>query len=124
MSSAHASPMRLNQSPTTRPLFPYALYPVFSGISTLRLPWFGFPPTMFLLIRAGSRTPLNGVSAIDFPAYLFSSGLTSNDSRCETPPHRNIPITDVGPVANSAPLARSPKPRTHPPPPSPPSATH
>src|SRR5438876_9221075 len=57
---------------------------------------------MFLLIRAGSSTPLNGVFSIDFPACLFSSGLTSNDSRCETPPHRKIQITDFARGAKCA----------------------
>src|SRR6476469_9427056 len=36
MSSAQCCPMFLNQSPTTSPHSPYAAYPVFSGISTLR----------------------------------------------------------------------------------------
>src|SRR5712691_5807021 len=50
---------------------------------------------IFLLIRAGSSTALKGVSAIDFPACLFNSGLTSKDSRWERPPHRKIQMTDL-----------------------------
>src|SRR5258706_8347214 len=60
----------------------------------LRSPCAGLAPTIFAFTRFGSSTSLYGVSPIDLPAYLFNSGLGSNDSRCETPPHRKIQITD------------------------------
>src|SRR5687767_15833360 len=61
---------------------------------TLRFPCDGFPPTIFFSTFFGSSTSLNGVSAIDLPAYLFNSGLTSKLSRWLTPPQRKIQITD------------------------------
>src|SRR5688500_12704694 len=60
---------------------------------TLRLPWAGFAPTMFLSTFFGSSASLYGVSEMLLPAYLFSSGLTSNDSRWLTPPQRKIQMT-------------------------------
>src|SRR3954451_12492151 len=92
MSSAQYRPMFLNQSPTTRPHCPYAAYAVFNGMTTFRGECAGLASTTLPFTFDGSSTLLYGVSASDFPAYLFSSGLTSNDSTCDTPPHRKIQI--------------------------------
>src|SRR5688572_14996327 len=61
----------------------------------LRSPWDGLAPTMLAFTFFGSSTSFHGVSLIDLPAYLLSSGLMSNDSRCETPPQRQIQMTDL-----------------------------
>src|SRR5690242_4017040 len=62
-------------------------------MSVLRSPCAGFAPITCLFSFAGSSTDLKGESAIDFPAYLFNSGLTSNDSTCDSPPHKKIQMT-------------------------------
>src|SRR4051812_23478761 len=63
-------------------------------MSSLRLPCDGLAPTTLLLMRAGSRASLNGVSSMDLPAYLLRAGLTSKDSTWERPPQRKIQMTD------------------------------
>src|SRR3989442_899061 len=60
---------------------------------TLRFPCFGFPPTMSL--PSVASTSLKGVSSMDLPAYLFSSGFTSKLSTWLTPPQRKIQMTDL-----------------------------
>src|SRR5437868_15346037 len=60
----------------------------------LRFPCAGFPPIILALTFFGSSTALYGVSSIDLPAYLFSSGFTSKVSTWLTPPQRKIQITD------------------------------
>src|SRR5437773_10819643 len=62
---------------------------------TLRFPCEGLAPMMFALTRFGSSTSLYGVSSIDLPAYLFSSGLTSKLSKWLMPPHKKIQMTDL-----------------------------
>src|SRR5438093_6251754 len=58
----------------------------------LRFPCFGFPPTMSL--PSVASTFLKGVSSMDLPAYLFSSGFKSKLSTWLTPPQRKIQMTD------------------------------
>src|SRR6266542_3698984 len=82
-----------NQAPTTRPHWPSALNPVCNGMITLRFPCLGFPPMMSL--PSVASTSLKGVSSMDLPAYLFSSGFMSKLSTWLTPPQRKIQMTDL-----------------------------
>ncbi len=94
ISSMH-EPMCGNQSLTGMPLWPNFLKPTCVGKSLLRC-W----PLASLMTTtrasaslSGFCTSLNGVSAMDLPAYLSSIGLGSKLSRWETPPFMKSQIT-------------------------------